>query len=166
MYIRILIWIIFIIGGLIAGVVWDIKLFPDIWHNWIWHVLSFISGALLLKLVYKISRNTGRILAQFGKEGNIGRMQTNRLVKTGPYSCMRHPMHLGLLLFPLSFAFLSGSISFILIIAPSEILIMIIMIFFIEEPEAVRKFGSSYVKYKKEVPAFNFRINCLKHLLK
>jgi protein-S-isoprenylcysteine O-methyltransferase Ste14 len=77
---------------------------------------------------------------------------------------MRHPMHLGLFLFPLSFALLVGSISFIIIIVPFEILLMIIMIFTIEEPEAIKKFGQDYKDYRDKVPAFNLSYSCLKKL--
>ncbi len=165
MIFRIAIWIFFIFGGLTAGIFMDINFFPKIWYSWIWHSIFFIIGILLLKLVLTISKNTGRTLAKYGREGKLERMQTNKLVKNGVYSCMRHPMHLGLFLFPLSFAFLSGSLSFIIIIAPIEILLMLIMILTIEEPEAIKKFGKEYNDYKKEIPAFNFRINCLKKLL-
>jgi len=113
-----------------------------------------------------ISKNTGRILAKHGRKGDIPRLETNQLVKQGPYECMRHPMHLGLFLFPLAFAFLSGSVSFIIFIAPLEILIMLIMIFTIEEPEAIRKFGKQYLEYKQQVPMFSFHIKCLKILFK
>ncbi len=70
----------------------------------------------------KISKNTGRTLAKYGREGKLKRMQTNVLVKQEIYKYMRHPMHLGLFLFPLGIAFLIGSPSFILIIAPIEII--------------------------------------------
>jgi len=136
------------------------------WHLWQWHVLSFLWGAFLLRIVMTISKNTGRILAKHGRKGDVPRMETNHLVKKGPYGCMRHPMHLGLFLFPVAFAFLSGSVSFIILIAPLEILIMLIMIFTIEEPEAIRKFGTEYLSYKQQVPAFNVRLKCLKILLK
>ena len=75
-------------------------------------------------------------------------------------------MHLGLLLFPMSFAFLIGSLSFILIVAPAEIIFMLVMIKFVEEPEAIKKFGKDYVEYKNQLPWFCFKIDCLKALLK
>ena len=75
-------------------------------------------------------------------------------------------MHLGLFLFPVGVAFLIASPSFILIIAPVEIVFMFIMIKLVEEPEAIKKFGSKYVKYMKKAPMFCFKLNCLKELLK
>lgn len=165
MVVRFLVWIIFILGGIALGISLDQSLFPMLWSNLIWHLISFVFGFLIVRLVLKISKNTGRTLAKYGREGELKRMETNKLAKDGIYACMRHPMHLGLFLFPLSFAFLIGSSSFILIIAPSEILLMLIMIFAIEEPEAIKKFGDAYRKYKQEVPAFSFSKSCIKLLL-
>ena len=92
------------------------------------------------------------------------RFETNRLVTTGYYACMRHPMHFGLLFFPLSVALILGSVSFILFIAPVEMVFMIAMIKFFEEPEAIRKFGQEYLDYKNRVPMFSLKWNCLKPL--
>ncbi len=166
MIFRITVWVIFLFGGTAAGIIWDINIFPATWHNWIWHIISFFIGLLLLITTMKISKNTGRTLAKYGREGKVKRMDTNRLVKTGVYKCMRHPMHLGLFLFPFAFAFLSGSLTFILFIAPIEVVFMIIMVLTLEEKEAIHKFGNNYIEYKKEVPAFNLSRKCLKELLK
>ncbi|MCD6367223.1 MAG: isoprenylcysteine carboxylmethyltransferase family protein [Bacteroidales bacterium] len=166
MIFRLIIWVLFIFGGVTLGIFLDLRYFQNIWFSWQWHMISFLWGVFLLKIVMTISKNTGRILAKHGRKGNLPRMETNQLVKEGPYGCMRHPMHLGLFLFPMAFAFLSGSLSFILIITPSEIVLMLIMIFIIEEPEAIRKFGDQYLEYRKQVPAFSFRWVCLKALLK
>jgi len=93
-------------------------------------------------------------------------METNRLVTTGPYACMRHPMHLGLLLLPWAVALMIGSPSFLLFIAPMEMVAMVAMILTLEEPEALQKFGVPYVAYCHRVPAFNLRPSCLRRLLR
>jgi len=166
MLFRILVWIVFIIGGGIGGFFLDKGLFSELWDNTYWHIVSFLIGVILLWIVIKISTNTGRTLARYRRVGNIPRMETNKLVKEGVYSCMRHPMHLGLMLFPVSFAFLLGSVSFILMIVPLEILLMVIMIILIEEPEVIKKFGEEYLEYKREVSFFNFKRDCLRLLFK
>jgi len=148
------------------GLLLDYSLFPSVLKNVYFHLISFVVGILLLILVVKISKNTGRTLAKHGRNGKIKRMDTNVLVKSGAYKYMRHPMHLGLLLFPLVFALLSGSLSFILIIYPVEVIFMLLMIKFMEEPEAIKKFGDEYKKYMKDVPAFCFKKECIKELLK
>ncbi len=155
-----------IFGGAVLGFYLDRSQFPHIHSNIIFHGLSTAFGILMLALVMRISKNTGRALAKYGRQGNLKRMETNVLVSQGVYKYMRHPMHIGLLLFPMSIAFLIGSPSFILLIAPAEIVIMIIMIKYIEEPEVIRKFGKQYLDYKKHVPWFCFRPECLKELVK
>jgi len=161
---RIIVWLLMLVGGVLGGLMLDKILFPDIYNNLWVHLFSFVIGLLLLKMVMAISRNTGRTLASHGREGELPRMETNRLVQQGVYKVMRHPMHLGLMLFPLSIAFLAGSPSFILIIAPVEIVFMLLMIKLIEEPEAISKFGDEYHDYIKQTPWFCFRAECLKLL--
>ena len=162
---RIVVWIIMIFGGSIFGYYLDYLIFENIHQNIILHIVSLLIGVFLLFLVMKISKNTGRTLAKYGRKGKLKRMQTNILTKQGVYKYMRHPMHLGLLFLPLAVAFLIGSPSFILIIAPIEIIFMLIMIKLVEEPEAINKFGEKYLNYKKQVPWFCFKIKCLKKLL-
>ena len=163
--VRITFWIIMIFGGSAFGYYLDFLIFENIHQNIVFHVISLLIGVFLLFLVMKISKNTGRTLAKFGRKGELKRMQTNVLVKQGAYMYMRHPMHLGLLLLPPGIAFLIGSPSFILIIAPIEIIFILIMIKLVEEPEAINKFGEEYLSYKKQVPWFCFKIKCLKKLL-
>jgi protein-S-isoprenylcysteine O-methyltransferase Ste14 len=161
---RILMWVLFLGGGSMASFWLDAHLFK-IWliNTW-FHAISFVLGLMIFKLVMNSSRNTGRLLARLGREGNLTWMETNKLVTTGYYACMRHPMHLGLFLLPLATAFLVGSLSFILIIAPLEILFMITMIKLVEEPQAIRKFGGEYLRYRERVPMFSFRFECLQAL--
>ncbi len=161
---RMVIWLVMLGGGMWGGFSLDRLLFPVLSKNVWFHLASFIAGLLTMKLVITISRNTGRMLAHFGRQGNIPRMETNRLVTTGVYRYMRHPMHLGLLFFPLAFALLAGSPSFILIIAPAEAAFMLLMIKWVEEPEARHKFGKAYLEYMQQVPWFCVRKECLKAL--
>lgn len=88
-------------------------------------------------------------------------METNKLVTTGRYELMRHPMHLGLLFLPLSIALIIGSLSFILVIAPMEMFIMILLIKVYEETEAIEKFGESYCRYQRTTPMFCLSLRCI-----
>lgn len=161
---RIIIWVVMLIGGGWLGFWLDGRWFHAWLVNPIFHVATLIVGALLLRLVMRSSRYTGRLLARMGREGDVPRMETNKLVTTGIYACMRHPMHLGLLFFPWSGALILGSLSFILFIAPLEMLFMVLMIKLVEEPEAIRKFGDAYREYQKRVPMFSLRLSCLRQL--
>ncbi len=162
---RFLIWFVFLFGGAALGIVLDLHWFPFLWKSLWFHTVTLIAGLLLLRLVIRISRNTGKYLARHGRKGEVPRMDTNRLVTTGMYGCMRHPMHLGLMLFPWSFALITGSPSFILFIAPAEMLLILLLILLVEEPGAEKKFGEAYREYKASVPMFSFRKECLKLLL-
>ena len=166
MIFRLTVWLLFLVGGGFLGYYLDNKYFEIISTDIVFHAISFVFGFAVLLLTLRISRNTGRTLAKFGREGDLPRMDTNRFVNQGMYKYMRHPMHLGLMLFPVSVALLLGSVSFILFIAPAEIILMLMMIRLIEEPEAIRKFGDDYRTYAKYTSPFCFKKRCLKALLK
>lgn len=162
---RMLIWAIILIGGGALGIWLDLRWFHTLFVNPVFHLVTLVVGVLLLRLVMRASRHTGRLLARMGREGDIPRMETNKLVTKGVYACMRHPMHFGLLFFPWSVALILGSPSFILFIAPLEMLFMVVMIKLLEEPEAIRKFGDAYREYQKQVPMFNLRPACWRQIL-
>ena len=163
--IRIVLWVLMLVGGGAAGIWLDLEYFPRLLANPWWHLGSLLLGVLLLRLVFRMSRVTGRTLARHGRVGELPRMETNRLVTSGPYGCMRHPMHLGLMLFPWAVALIIGSLSFVLYIAPLEMVLMVILILTLEEREVSRKFGEAYQAYRRQVPPFNLRPDCLRRLL-
>jgi len=162
---RMLIWAIILIGGGALGIWLDLRWFHTLFVNPVFHLVTLVVGVLLMRLVMRASRHTGRLLARMGREGDIPRMETNKLVTKGVYACMRHPMHFGLLFFPWSVALILGSPSFILFIAPLEMLFIVVMIKMVEEPEAIRKFGDAYREYQKQVPMFNLRPACWRQIL-
>lgn len=161
-----LVWLVFLVGGIWGGLSLDRILFPAVYRSLWFHMAGFLVGLGLLRLVMTVSRNTGRTLAKYGREGKLPRMETNRIVTAGVYRYMRHPMHLGLLFFPFAFAFLVGSPSFVFMIAPAEAILILLLIKWIEEPEAIRKFGTEYLNYMSQTPWFCFKRECLYALLK
>jgi len=163
---RIAMWLIMVFGGAAISIYFDTVYFSSLLHSIGFHLISFVFGLILLRLVLKAAKNTGRYLAKMGREGDIPRLRTNKLVTDGLYGCMRHPMHFGLMFFFPAFALLIGSPFFIMILAPLEMIFMIVMIKLMEEPEAERKFGQAYREYKKQVPFFSIKKDCLKMLLK
>ncbi len=163
---RIFVWFFLLIGGSIGGIFLDLALFPKVINSLLFHIISFVIGIVLFYIVITISKNTGRTLAKYGREGDLPRLETNKLVKNGVYAYMRHPMHLGLILFPFAVAFLVGSLSFILIISPLEAVLILLLIKLVEEPEARQKFGKEYELYEKNTPAFCFKARCIRMLFK
>ena len=165
MMLRILIWVLMLVGGSALSIWLDSRWFQELFANPVFHLATLAVGILLLRLVMRVSRYTGHLLASMGREGDLPRMDTNKLVTTGVYGCMRHPMHLGLLFFPWSVALMLGSPTFLLIIAPLEMLFMLALIKFVEETEAIRKFGDDYREYQRHVPIFNLRPACWRQML-
>jgi protein-S-isoprenylcysteine O-methyltransferase Ste14 len=161
--IRLLLWFVMIIGGAVYSCVkdWYSPLFGSLWF----HILTALIGLFLLVLAFRAAANGGRELTK-GRIGDIPRMETNRLVTTGIFSCMRHPMLFGLTLLPLGWAFLLGSPTFITRIAPLEMLFIIVMVLIFEEMEVNRKFGEAYEAYRQKVPMVSFRSECLRSLFK
>jgi protein-S-isoprenylcysteine O-methyltransferase Ste14 len=159
--IRIVLWLLMLIGGAVYAIAadWNNPLF----NNVLFHLATAAVGILLLVLAFRAAANGGRELTK-GRVGDIPRLETNRLVTTGIFSCMRHPMLFGLTLLPLGWALLLGSPTFITLIAPLEMLFIIVMVTIFEEREVNRKFGKAYEVYRKNVPMVSFRWECLKNL--
>ena len=159
--VRILLWGIMLFGGAWYALRedWDTPLFSSVWF----HLLSAAIGAVVLLLAFRAAANGGRELAK-GRQGDIPRLETNTLVTTGIYRCMRHPMLFGLTLLPLGWGLLLGSPTFIFNIAPMEMLFIIVMVIIFEEMEVKRKFKEAYLAYSQEVPMVSFRKQCLKAL--
>lgn len=159
--IRLFLWFVMIIGGAAYALIkdWGTPLFSNI----LFHSVCMLLGIALLKLAFNAAGNGGRELTK-GRVGNIPRMETNRLVTTGIYSCMRHPMLFGLTLLPLGWGLLLGSPTFISVVAPLEMLFIIVMVMIFEEMEVRHKFGKAYEAYRQTVPMVSFDLKCLKKL--
>ena len=162
--IRLALWGLFIVGGAALSLFFDLRYFPHLLTNPLFHLIAFIAGIIVGRFAFKAAAVGGRELARHGRVGNIPRLETNRLVTSGIYSCMRHPMLFGLMLLPLAFALVLGLPTFIFFIAPLEALIILLLVLTLEEKEAYKKFGKAYDEYKKKVPAFPKSLECLKRL--
>ena len=163
---RFLVWLVLLLLGAAAGFIMDWFWFRSWLFNPLWHVGALLVGVLLFSLLRRGARNTGRYLAQHGHAAGNSSFEPDRLVDSGPYSCMRHPMHFALLLAPPALAFLLGSLSFLLICAPLEMLLIVVLVKFIEEPGARQKFGDAYRDYQRRVPFFSLRRSCLAALFR
>ena len=161
--VRILLWVVMLFGGTWYALMvdWGNPLFRSFWF----HVGSAIIGLFLMILAFRAAGNGGRELTK-GRVGDIPRLETNRLVISGIYSCMRHPMLFGLTLVPLAWALLLGSPTFIFYIAPGEMLFIIVMVILFEEMEVKRKFGKAYEAYSQTTPMVSFEAKCLRELFK
>jgi len=160
--IRIVLWLLMLIGGAWYSILKDLdsSLFNSFWF----HLVTFILGIAITKLAFNAAGAGGRELAKRGREGDIPRLETNKLVTSGIYSCLRHPMLFGLTLLPLGVALILGSPTFIFIVAPLEMLFIIFMVAVFEELEIYKKFGDDYLEYKAKIPMISLKKECLKKL--
>ncbi len=161
---RILLWLLLFIGGASVSVGRDLSHHDSLFFNAWFHIGTFVAGVLLMKLAFHAAAVGGRELAAHGREGELPRLETNRLVRAGIYRCTRHPMLFGLTLIPLSVALVLGSPTFMLFVAPAEMVFIVLMVIVFEEMECRRKFGEAYARYTKEVPLFPGNRECLKSL--
>jgi len=162
-FIRIVIWIVLIIGGIVLSLFFDLKYFKNFLFYPLFHFIAFVFGVFVLKLSFHAASVGGKTLKKYGRKGNIPRLETNMLVTEGIYKCTRHPMFLGLMLFPLGIGLILGLPTFMFFIAPLESLLILSIGIWLDEKEAIKKFGNEYLKYKKSTPVFPNR-ECLKKL--
>ena len=163
--IRLFLWFLMLVGGAMLGIWLDLQWFRPLVTSWLYHLLTFPIGLFLMTLAFRAAAAGGRELAKEGKRSpDTPRLETDRLVTTGIYAKMRHPMLFGLTLVPLAFALLIGSPSYILLIAPVEMIFIVVMVLTFEEWECRKKFGEAYECYAREVPAVCFKKECLKQL--
>ena len=76
------------------------------------------------------------------------------LVVTGPYLWMRNPMVTGVFLALFGGGFLLHSLSIVLLWTPAYIVVHVIELKLVEEPELEKRFGESYSEYRDRVPMF------------
>jgi len=159
--IRILLWLVMLFGGAWYSISKDIN--HPYFQSMTFHLLTALIGAIIIFFAFRASAKGGKELTK-GRVGDIPRLETNKLITTGIYNCMRHPMLFGLTLLPLGWSLLLGSPTFISIIAPLEIIFIIIMVVIFEEQEVKGKFGKAYKNYANKVPMVSFEWKCLRSL--
>lgn len=78
----------------------------------------------------------------------------SELVTTGPYAWSRNPMLTGVFAFLFGMGFLLHSVSIVVIWTPVFVIVNVLELKFIEEPELERRFGERYREYRRRVPMF------------
>ena len=81
------------------------------------------------------------------------------LVVVGPYAWSRNPMLAGVFACVFGLGFLLHSVSMVFICTPMFVLFNLLELKTVEEPELERRFGESYVAYKRRVPMFVPRVS-------
>jgi protein-S-isoprenylcysteine O-methyltransferase Ste14 len=76
------------------------------------------------------------------------------LVVEGPYVWTRNPMLTGVFTSLFGLGILLHSVGMVLIAIPAYILLHVLELRLVEEPELEQRFGTSYAEYKRRVPMF------------
>ncbi|BAF69787.1 methyltransferase family protein [Nitratiruptor sp. SB155-2] len=150
--IRIFLWLLFLFGGAIVSIYFDTLYFRNFLFSPLFHFITFSLGLILLKISFCAASKGGKELKQKGRQGNLPRLETNRLVTDGIYGCTRHPMLFGLMLLPLAIALTLGLPTFIFFIAPTEVILIFLLMITFDEMDAKRKYGQKYEAYRQKVP--------------
>ena len=77
-----------------------------------------------------------------------------KVVTTGPYAYVRNPMLTGLFLLLLGFGILAKSIAVTFLFTPLFILLNVLEIRAVEEPELAKRLGEEYIEYMRRTPMF------------
>jgi protein-S-isoprenylcysteine O-methyltransferase Ste14 len=100
----------------------------------------------------------GWCVAWFSREGDGGTpVPFNppcELVTVGPYAWARNPMLTGVFVCIFGLGFLLHSASMVFVWTPVFVVVNVIELKLVEEPELERRFGTSYREYKRRVPMF------------
>ncbi len=76
------------------------------------------------------------------------------LVTVGPYAWSRNPMLTGVFAFLFGIGFLLHSVSMVFVLTPVFVIFNVLELKLVEEPELERRFGESYIEYRRRVPMF------------
>jgi protein-S-isoprenylcysteine O-methyltransferase Ste14 len=120
-----------------------------------WHILPrpdppmAVAGAILAL--------TGGLLCAWAKlqlgrlfSVHLGVQQEHRLIRSGPYAIVRHPMYLGIIDFILGSALVWNDAA--LLVLAATFLVFFTMQLRFEEEILARHFGEEYVEYRRRVP--------------
>jgi protein-S-isoprenylcysteine O-methyltransferase Ste14 len=122
-------------------------------------------GAILLVAALFLASSGGRTLAKFAHQEAHEHFWPDKFTEFGVFGCMRHSMHLGLAILPMSLALISGSA---LTIAASGwgVAAALWFVLVIEEKDTLDKYGRVYTDYMQRVPPFSLTPACFKAALK
>jgi protein-S-isoprenylcysteine O-methyltransferase Ste14 len=140
-------------GPILSGLVWfaalivsglDIEILQD--GKYSFTVVGITGVAFLLAGLglYEVAHRT---LGELFSEA-VRIMPEHKLITSGPYHVIQHPIYLGAILFGLSIPMISNSLyGFVIMLIPIPILLRRIGI---EEKVLVSKFGQEYLEYARK----------------
>jgi protein-S-isoprenylcysteine O-methyltransferase Ste14 len=140
-----LIWVFISLSLLIDDKLSLPRLFPHPWNIAVSLPVLTIGLVLALWSVFHFARVRGT---------PVPFNPPPRLVVTGPYAHARNPMLTGIFMILFGLGILLKSISLTFFLTPLFILLNLLELKAIEEPELEKRLGDEYRQYKKRVPMF------------
>ena len=122
---------------------------------------GLVAGTVLVALGAILSGWS--ILVFFGERGTpVPFNPPPELVVKGPYAFSRNPMLSGLFLMLFGLGLWLNSIGLALIVTPTFIVLSVIALKRVEEPELEKRLGAPYVEYRRRTPMFFPRLGSAK----
>ena len=150
-------WIALLVLAFLADI-----FMPKIIENEILKIILIIGGILGIIIAVVLNSLAGRTLKIYGHKVRTQKFSSpDKFVNIGIYSCMRHPGQFGNIILLISVTMISGKICAVLFGGWLAFL-GVLFILFVEEPEAIEKFGSEYFEYMKKIKPFRLNFGCIK----
>ena len=158
---RFIYWIALLVLAILADI-----FMPSINEGGLIKVILIILGIVGIVVAVVLNFLAGRTLKLYGHKVRTKKFSPpDKFVDIGIYSCMRHPGQFGNIILLVSVTMLSTKLCAVLFGGWLAFL-GVLFILFIEEREAIEKFGSEYCEYIKNTPPFSVKLKCIFRLLK
>ena len=149
------------IGLFILAVLADIFM-PHLIENKILSIVLQVLGVFGVVLAVVLNSIAGRTLKLYGHKIKTDKFSSpDKFIEFGIFSCMRHPGQFGNIILLVSVTLLSSKLCAV-IFAGWLAFLGVLFIVFVEEKEAIGKFGNRYCEYMKKVKPFNLNFKCIK----
>lgn len=109
----------------------------------------WIGGAIIIASIYLLGFKAVKTMRQSGQSENPYK-KTTEIIETGPFKFTRNPMYLQMVLVCIGFAVLLSSL-WIFALTPICAMFLHFLVILPEERYLERKFGNTYLDYKRRV---------------
>ncbi len=153
---RFIYWIALLVLAILADI-----FMPSMGEGGLIKVILIVLGIVGIVVAVVLNSLAGRTLKLYGHKVKSEKFSPpDKFVDIGIYSCMRHPGQFGNIILLVSVTMLSGKICAFLFGGWLAFL-GVLFILFVEEREAIEKFGSEYCEYMKKTPPFSVKLKCI-----
>jgi protein-S-isoprenylcysteine O-methyltransferase Ste14 len=148
------------IGLMILSVLADFLL-PKMFEFGVFRYVLIVLGLLFILFAVILNTLAGRTLKLYGHKIKTQKFTPpDKFVNIGIFSCMRHPGQFGNLFLLFGISLLSAKITAVLF-SGWIVFLGVLFILFVEEREAIRKFGEDYCEYMLKTPPFTLNFKCI-----